>query len=135
MTNLSLSTGCCDQQTLGADPLYFKWNVVRGDTSSIVFQFLENDEVTELDMSDWTFVATAFNNKNQQSYDLDVALTGGQVEVTATSDVTATWGNGISQSAVAELNFDLQATNLDGTVWTPVIGTIVVIGDVTGGTL
>lgn len=85
MTNSILSTGCCDQETIGADPLYFKWNVVRGDTSSLTFQFLMNDEVTELDMSDWTFVATAFNNKNQTSYDLDVSVTGGNVEVTATA--------------------------------------------------
>lgn len=128
-------TSCCDQETLGADPLYFKWQVVRGDTSSIVFQFLMNDEITELDLSSWSFVATAFNSKNQTSYDLDVAVSGGQVEVTATADVTENWGTGIIQSSVAELNFDLQATNIDSTVWTPVIGTIRVIGDVTGGTL
>jgi hypothetical protein len=37
---------------------------------------------------------------------------------------------------VAELSYDLQVTKSDGTIWTPVIGNIVVIGDVTyGGSL
>jgi hypothetical protein len=36
---------------------------------------------------------------------------------------------------VAELTFDLQVVIENETVWTPVIGTISVIGDVTGGSL
>jgi hypothetical protein len=36
---------------------------------------------------------------------------------------------------VTELAFDLQVTIDGATVWTPVIGTITVLGDVTGGSL
>lgn len=126
---------CCDAETLGADPLYFKWQVVRGDTSSINIEFYENDEVTFLDLSDWTFLATAYDPSNETSHNLDVLVVGGIVSITATSEITENWGTGI-RSQVAELNFDLEATSLDGVVWTPVIGIVKVLGDVTiGGTL
>lgn len=125
---------CCDEQTLGADPLYFKWNVVRGDTSSITFEFYENNEVDLLDLSSWTFVATAYDPISEDSYSLDVIQDGGVITVNATATITAQWGTGI-RSQVAELNFDLEGTN-DTTVWTPVIGIIKVLGDVTiGGSL
>ena len=51
--------------------------------------------------------------------------------VTAPADITAFWGTTYG-GTVAELNFDLEAT-IDETVWTPVIGTISVLGDVAGG--
>jgi hypothetical protein len=50
-------------------------------------------------------------------------------------DVTKNWGVKYSK-VVSELPFDLQAylpENCDDTVWTPVIGTIRVLGDVSPG--
>jgi hypothetical protein len=126
-------SNCCNEETIGADPLLFKWNVVRGDTSSLDFQFLEDDEVTFMDMSDWTFVATAYDLLSEESYTLDIVSSNGTVQVTATADITAQWGTGI-KSQTAELKFDLEGTNSD-VVWTPVIGTIKVLGDVTIGGL
>jgi hypothetical protein len=124
---------CCDDETLGADPLYFKWQVVRGDTSTLDFQFLEDDEVTFIDISDWTFVATAYNPADEESYTLDVVKSNGVVQVIANADVTEQWGSGIKPQT-AELKFDLEGTNGE-IVWTPVIGTIKVLGDVTIGDL
>jgi hypothetical protein len=49
----------------------------------------------------------------------------------AASDITGHWGVGFS-SVVAELGFDLEVI-IDDEVWTPIIGTIVVAADVTGG--
>lgn len=126
-------TLCCDEQTIGADPLFFNWQVVRGDTSTLDFQFLENDEVTFIDISGWTFVATAYNPVDEESYTLDVVKSDGIVQVTANANVTAQWGSGI-KSQTAELKFDLEGTNGE-IVWTPVIGTIKVLGDVTIGGL
>ncbi len=123
---------CCDEQTLGADPLYFKWQVVRGDTSSISFEFYEDNEVDLIDISEWTFAATAYDPTNETSYTLDVIESDGIVTVSATAETTSDWGTGI-RSQVAELNFDLQGTRDDGVVWTPAIGIIKVLGDVTIG--
>jgi hypothetical protein len=124
---------CCPDTFYGADPLFFKWQVVRGDTSALDFQFLEDDEVTFIDISDWTFVATAYSAATDESYTLDVTKTEGTVQVVANADVTAQWGTGI-KSQTAELRFDLEGTNGE-VVWTPVIGTIKVLGDVTIGDL
>jgi hypothetical protein len=124
---------CCPDTIYGADPLLFKWQVVRGDMSSLDFHFLENDEVTFIDLTDWTFIATAYDLSSDTSYTLDVVKSNGIVQVTATADVTAQWGNGI-KSQTTELKFDLEGTNGE-IVWTPVIGTIKVLGDVTLGGL
>jgi len=52
--------------------------------------------------------------------------------VTAPADVTVEWGL-IYGSVVAELLFDVQV-DTGSQIWTPVVGTISVIGDV-GGSL
>jgi hypothetical protein len=56
--------------------------------------------------------------------------------ITAECDITQRWGTGY-KSIVAELSFDLSVqigNNLaNPTIWTPVIGTISVLGDVTPG--
>ena len=123
---------CCSSEVLGSDPIIIKWNVVRGDTSTLVLDFLENDEVTYFDLSDWTFIATAFNSKTSIYYSLDVTEVNGVMTITAESVMTEDWGTDMSLKA-AELQFDLQGTKSDlTTVWTPVIGTINVIGDVSG---
>jgi hypothetical protein len=131
-----MSDSCCPDEFVGADPAQVKWRVVRGDTSSLEFQFLENDETTFLDLSDWTFFATAFNSKTNSADSLDVSVNDGAVTVTADANITETWGTGINQSISLELKFDLQATRIsDGVVWTPAIGIIQVISDVTTNTL
>lgn len=126
---------CCGPNSdFGADPAVVKWNVVRGDTAVLQVQFLETDESTFYDTTDWEFVATAYNRSNDIFDELEVDVYDGYVDITAPADITESWGTGII-TKVAELNFDLQVTTPDDTVWTPVIGTIHVLGDVTGGVL
>lgn len=124
------STNCCPEP-FGADPAQIIWNVVRGDTATIIVQFFENDETTYTDTTGWTYLATAYDQKTDTYYELDAAEENGYVTITALPEVTEQWGLGI-KSKVAELAFDLQVTTNDNIVWTPVIGTINVIGDVTG---
>lgn len=122
---------CLSDQSIGAKPANVRWNVVRGDTASIMVQFLENDEVTNYDTSGWTYVAKAYDSKTDTSYDLLVEETSTGVKITAAPEVTATWGTA-PKDRVAELSFDLQVTIDADTVWTPILGTISVLGDVPG---
>ena len=129
----------CGPEVFGADPVSIKWNVVRGDTSPLRIEFLEDDETTYFDTSDWTYKATSYDSKTDFLDELEVTPGEGYVDIMAPASITELWGSGY-KSIVAELMFDLQVTidtpniNMDGpTVWTPVIGTISVIGDVTGG--
>jgi len=126
----------CAPQVIGADPLSIKWNVVRGDTSILRIEFLEKDEVTPLNISQWTFDATAYNPKTDIVYPLEVELNveEGSATIVAEADITAEWGVGVG-GRIAELVFDLQITQEDDVIWTPVIGNISVLGDVTGGNL
>ena len=121
-------------QKVGIKPVNMKWYVTRGDSSSIRVQFLEQDEETSIDTSAWQFEATAFNSKDQVFDDLEVTVEGNEIVITANSDVTEFWGTGI-KTTVAELSFDLQAIIDPFTIWTPISGTIIVLGDVTGGRL
>ena len=114
----------------GADPANIKWKVVRGDTAKLRIEFYDNDEVTLQDTTGWTYASTAYDYKGETLDTLQTTAGAGYVEITATPAVTATWGTGYS-NFVAELAFDLQVTLPGPTIWTPVIGTIVVIPDVT----
>ena len=120
----------CGPEIFGADPVKIKWNVVRGDSASIRVEFLDNDEVTYFDISDWSFMASSYDPKGDVVDELTVTKGSGYVDISAGPDITQFWGTGYG-SALAELNFDLQVT-IDDTVWTPVIGSILVIGDVSG---
>jgi hypothetical protein len=120
----------CTPKILGANPANIKWNVVRGDTSRLLIEFFEDDEKTYTDISDWDFLATAYNPLTNFSDELEVEVFDGKVEIVAESFITEQWGNGFG-SMVASLNFDLQVTK-EEVVWTPVVGKISVIGDVTG---
>jgi hypothetical protein len=120
----------CGPEIFGADPVRIKWNVVRGDTASLRVEFLDNDEVTYFDTSDWEYVASSYDPKGEIIDELTVTPGEGYVDIVAASDLTQFWGTGYG-SALAELTFDLQVT-IDNTVWTPVIGNILVIGDVSG---
>jgi hypothetical protein len=123
----------CEPQIFGADPVNVRWSVVRGDTAVLRVMFLEADEVTPLDLTGWIFESTAFNRKQEIFNELDVEIGTGYVDIIADSDVTESWGTGIG-GRVIELIFDLQV-EIGTRVWTPVLGTVSVLGDVTGGTL
>lgn len=120
----------CGPEIFGADPVRIKWNVVRGDTASLRVEFLDNDEVTYFDTSNWEYVASSYDPKGDIIDELTVNPGEGYVDIVAGYDLTQFWGTGYG-SALAELTFDLQVT-IDDTVWTPVIGNILVIGDVSG---
>jgi hypothetical protein len=123
--------------TFGLTPIPIKWKVVRGDTATLMVEFFNSDESTYFDATtEWEYVATAFDPKTEEFYELEVqpSSPGGIVNIIATPDITENWGTGI-RSSVAELSFDLQVTMPDDTVWTPIAGVITVVGDVTGGSL
>ena len=118
-------------EVFGADPARIKWQIVRGDTSPLRVEFLQDDEITYFDTSDWTFEATTYDPQSDFLDSLEVTSGNGYVDILAPAEITSFWGNGF-KSVVTELTFDLQVT-IDGeTVWTPLIGTISVLGDITG---
>ena len=120
-------------EIFGADPARVKWNVVRGDTAVLRVEFFENDEQTAYDTSEWTYASTTYDAKGDVLDELSVVPGNGYVEITASPDITINWGTGWS-GTVAELSFDLEVT-IGDVVWTPVIGTITVMADITRGSL
>lgn len=120
------------QEYFGSDPARITWKIVRGDTSSITVSFLEDDETTGYDTDGWDFVAIAYNPKNDTEYELETSATSNVVTITAPADTTIEWGSTYG-SVVAELLFDLQV-DTGSQIWTPIVGTITVVGDV-GGSL
>ena len=121
----------CGPETFGADPARIKWSIVRGDTSPLRVEFLQDDEVTYFDTSDWTYQATTYDPQSDALDELEVTAGEGYVDIMAPASITELWGTGY-KSVVTELTFDLQVTIDENTIWTPLIGTISVIGDVTG---
>jgi hypothetical protein len=120
-------------EKFGATPANIQWTVVRGDSASFTVSLLENDEVTEFDTEGWTYSATAYDPISDVLDELSVSVDGSVITVTASADITSNWGTKY-KPVVAELSFDLQATIPDGNssiTWTPVIGTICVLGDIT----
>jgi hypothetical protein len=117
--------------SFGSSPVNVKWNITRGDTATLTVQFLEDDETTLVDTSDWEYVSSAYDPKGDVLDELEVEESNGTVTITAPADITVNWGIG-SGSVLAELAFDLEITIDNDTVWTPIIGTIVVLGDVSG---
>ncbi len=128
----------CAPEKFGADPVNIQWRVVRGDTASLRVEFYEDNEVEYYDTTEWIFRCTAYDQSGNVLDALDCEPSDGFVDITAYSSVTKNWGTGYN-ATVAELPFDLQVIipeNIEDIVWTPVVGTIYVIGDVTpGGTL
>jgi hypothetical protein len=127
-----------ETQVLGANPANIHWNVVRGDTAKIRITFFESNEVTEFDTDGWTYLATAYNSATDTYDSLSVIEGDGYVDIIATPDTSNSWGTATS-GIVAELSFDLEITipavapETEDTIWTPVIGTISVMGDITRG--
>lgn len=117
--------------SFGSSPINVKWNITRGDTATLTVQFLEDDEVTLVDTSTWDYVSSAYDARGDVLDELEVTESNGSVTITAPADITVNWGLG-SGSILAELAFDLEITIDGDTVWTPIIGTIVVLGDVSG---
>jgi hypothetical protein len=122
-------------EKFGATPANIQWTVVRGDTALLEVQFLENNETTYYDTSDWTYSATAYDPVSDVLDELIVIENNGYVTLKAPASITANWGTKY-KSVVSELKFDLQViipSEGEDTIWTPVIGTICVLGDVSPG--
>ena len=134
---MSSVTSSIDQ--VGASPINIQWKVVRGDTATLRIDFLEDDEVTFVDISDWTFVSSSYDSSGDTLDELTVEKYTGYVIITALSETTKLWGTGY-RNTVLELPFDLEIiipNDESGAIepeitWTPVIGTIVVLSDITG---
>ena len=121
----------------GATPANVQWTVIRGDSATLKIEFFEDDETTYFDTDNWEFLATAYDQSGDFLDDLPVVVDDGFVEIKVPADVTANWGLDY-KTVVAELPFDLQVIITEGsdeTTWTPVIGTICVLGDITPGGL
>lgn len=120
----------------GATPANIQWTVVRGDTAKLDIQFLEDDEATAFDTDGWSYRATTYDPNGDVLDELEVNEVGaGYVTIVAPASITENWGTAF-RSVVAELSFDLQAivpAEGEDTIWTPVIGTICVLGDITPG--
>jgi hypothetical protein len=137
---MSYVTASIDQ--VGASPINIQWKVVRGDTATLKIEFLEDDEVTPIDISEWTFVSSSYDSAGDTLDELTVEKYTGYVVITALSEITKFWGVGY-RNTVLELPFDLEIiipNDESGAVeseitWTPVIGTIVVLSDITGTAL
>jgi ribosomal protein S8E len=127
-----------ETQVLGANPANIHWNVIRGDTAKIRITFFESNEVTQFDTDGWTYLATAYNPATNTYDELTVVEGDNYVDIIASPEISNSWGIGTS-GTVAELSFDLEITipavapETEDTIWTPVIGTISVIGDITRG--
>jgi hypothetical protein len=120
------------QEFFGSDPARVTWKIVRGDTSSIKVLFLQDNETTPYSTVGWDFVSIAYDPKTDSEFELETSMASNVLTITAPSDVTVEWGSTYG-SVVAELLFDLQVDT--GTqIWTPIVGTISVVGDV-GGSL
>lgn len=133
---MSCSACSTEIKKLGANPVNIQWNVVRGDTAKLKIEFLYNDETTHFNTTGWTYLATAYNPVTDSTNTLNASMSSNVLTITATPQQTATWGTNAG-NIVAQLNFDIQATipGSPNQIWTPVVGTICVTGDITGASL
>ena len=121
----------------GASPANIQWTIVRGDSATLKIEFFEDDESTYWDTDGWTFSSTAFDPTGAILDELTVTDEAGYVTISIPAEITLNWGTQY-KSVVSELPFDLQVVIPGGsgeedTVWTPVVGTICVLGNVTPG--
>ena len=134
-----------EMQTLGSNPAMINWRVVRGDTAKLRVSFLQKNEIDQYDTTGWTYSSTAYDPKTDVSYPLTIILADEYIDIIAPAELTETWGAQQNTAIVAELSFDLQVSFPVGEsedpqepwpeIWTPIIGNITVIGDVTGGNI
>jgi hypothetical protein len=120
-------------ESFGLKPISVNWNIVRGDTAELKVEFLENDESTSFLTEGWEYSASTYDFKGDVIDELIVQIDDSGITIIAPSDITQYWGVGYG-SIVAELAFDLQVIHNDK-IWTPIVGAIKVIGDVTSGGL
>lgn len=120
-------------QSFGLKPINVNWNIVRGDTAELKVEFLENDESTSFLTEGWEYSASTYDFKGDIIDELIVQIDDSGITIIAPSDITQYWGVGYG-SIVGELAFDLQVVHSDK-IWTPIVGSIKVIGDVTSGGL
>jgi hypothetical protein len=121
----------------GAQPTNIQWTVVRGDTGILKVEFYDVDETTEWDIDGWEFYATAYDVSGDVLDELNVVVSEGYITITAPASITEKWGSGY-KTIVAELPFDLTVEipqEGENQIWTPIIGTIRVLGDITPGGL
>jgi len=121
----------------GASPANIQWTVVRGNDATLKVEFFEDDETTAYDTDGWTYLSTAYDPTGEVLDELTVTENDGYAIISIPADIATNWGTQY-KSVVSELQFDLQVTIPGGsgeedTIWTPVIGTICVLGNVTPG--
>ena len=121
----------------GASPANIQWTVVRGDDATLKIEFFEDDEITVYDTDGWTYLSTAYDTAGEVLDELTVTESNGYATISIPADITTNWGSQY-KTVVSELPFDLQVTIPGGsgeqdTIWTPVVGTICVLGNVTPG--
>ena len=121
----------------GASPANIQWTVVRGDDATLKIEFFEDDEITVYDTDGWTYLSTAYDTAGEVLDELTVAESNGYATISIPADITTNWGSQY-KTVVSELPFDLQVTIPGGsgeqdTIWTPVVGTICVLGNVSPG--
>jgi hypothetical protein len=121
----------------GASPANIQWTVVRGDDATLKIEFFEDDEITVYDTDGWTYLSTAYDTAGEVLDELTVTESNGYATISIPADITTNWGSQY-KTVVSELPFDLQVTIPGGsgeqdTIWTPVVGTICVLGNVSPG--
>jgi hypothetical protein len=121
----------------GASPANIQWTVVRGNDATLKVEFFEDDETTAYDTDGWTYLSTAYDPTGEVLDELTVTEDDGYAIISIPADIAGNWGTQY-KSVVSELQFDLQVTIPGGsgeedTIWTPVVGTICVLGNVTPG--
>ncbi len=84
-----------DIEKYGANPVNVQWKIVRGDTATLTIDFLEVDETTSFDTSDWTYKATAYDPQGNVLDNLEVTATTGSVTITADCTTTERWGTNL----------------------------------------
>jgi len=124
-----------DTSKFGANPANIQWNIVRGDTATLNVDFLYDNEITKWPTTTWSYKATAYDSSGDVLDELLTTASTGSVTITAPASMTEAWGSAY-QTVVSELPFDLQVEIEDAgenTIWTPIVGTIRVLGDITPG--
>lgn len=131
-----MSCGCNKLELYGAKPINVQWTVLKGSTATLDISFLELDEETLFDTDGWDYLVSVYDKYNDSLNELDFVATAGKISITASSDITSTWGPQTGFST-AELRFDVKVTipqeSGDDYVWTPVQGTVCLISDVVSG--
>ena len=131
-----MSCGCNDITKLGANPISTQWTIVKGNTATLTLSFYELDESTYFDTSSWSYSANVYDKYNDSLDELDVIESNGYISVIASSAMTSNWGP-VNTFSNAELKFEIKViipqSGEDDLVWTPVLGTINLINDISSG--